>query len=434
MAGRENDATDGPMPLEPFQRLALALAIGFLVGVERGWRARDVAEGGRTAGIRTYALTGLLGGVAGLLSQSLGGWAFAAIGLPFAGAFILFKQREQAHDDDHSVTAVVAALLVFSLGAYATLGDGRIAGAAAVAATTLLAFKAVLHDWLKRLTWPELRSALVLLAMSVVALPLLPDRGFGPYGVVNPYELWLLTIAMAGVSFVAYAAIRIFGPARGLMVGSAAGAVVSSTAVTLHLGRLTRQAPQAAAFHAGAALMAGGVMAVRVGAIAAVLAPALLQRLAPPLAAFAGVSFLLALGAAGLSSRRLPTEPAASPMKSPFEFGLVLKFVLVLGAIMAAARVLAALYGSQGLLPLAAFAGLADVDAVTLAVARMTREDGLDLEFAAYAVLLATAVDSGSKVVIATVVGGVRFGLLFAGGTLLAAGVAAAVLYGAGAG
>src|SRR6187455_2976386 len=96
------------------ERLALALAIGFLIGVERGWRERDIAEGGRTAGIRTYALSGLLGGLTGLLGQSVGGWAFATLGLPFAAAFIWFKHQEQADDRDHSVTAVVAALLVFA--------------------------------------------------------------------------------------------------------------------------------------------------------------------------------------------------------------------------------------------------------------------------------------------------------------------------------
>jgi uncharacterized membrane protein (DUF4010 family) len=77
--------------------------------------------------------------------------------------------------------------------------------------------------------------------MSFVALPLLPDKGYGPYQSVNPHELWLLTIAMAGVSFVAYVAIRVFGPSRGLILADAAGALVSSTAVTLNLARLNKE-------------------------------------------------------------------------------------------------------------------------------------------------------------------------------------------------
>ncbi|RAK68486.1 MgtC/SapB family protein [Phenylobacterium kunshanense] len=411
---------------EEFQRLGLALAIGFLVGVERGWRGRDIAEGGRTAGIRTYALMGLLGGVAALLAETLGGWAFATVGLPLAAAFILFKQHEQQEEDDHSVTAIVAALMVFALGAYACIGDWRVAAAAAVIVTALLAFKPVLHDWLRKLTWPELRSALILLAMSFVALPLLPDQAYGPWDSVNPRELWLLTIAMAGISFLAYVAMRVLGPTRGVIVASLAGALVSSTAVTIQLGRLNRQAPDGTLAHAGGALLAGGVMVARIAAIAAVLAPALFQRLLPPLAAFAVVSAILGVAAA-IKSRDGEGAQDLSGMKSPFDLGLVLKFALVLGVVMAAARILSGLYGAGSLLPVAALAGLVDVDAITLTVSRMV-EQGLDLRLAALAVLVAAAVDSVSKSVIALVVGGKRFGLMYAAGTVIAGAAAGAAL------
>lgn len=411
---------------EEFERLGLSLAIGFLVGVERGWRGRDIAEGGRTAGIRTYALMGLLGGVAALLAHDLGGWAFATVGLPLAAAFILFKQHEQAEEDDHSVTAIVAGLLVFALGAYACIGDWRVAAAAAVVVTALLAFKPVLHEWLKKLTWPELRSALILLAMTFVALPLLPDQAYGPYASVNPRELWLLTIAMAGVSFLAYTAMRVLGPTRGVIVASVAGALVSSTAVTIQLGRLNREAPDGTLAHAGGALLAGGVMVARIAAIAAVLAPALFYRLLPPLAAFAAVSAILGLAAA-LRAKAGEASQDLSGMKSPFDLGLVLKFALVLGVVMAAARILSGLYGSGGLLPVAALAGLVDVDAITLTVSRMVGQ-GLDLRLAALAVLVAAAVDSVSKSVIALVVGGRRFGLMYAAGTLVAGAAAGAAL------
>lgn len=408
-----------PVPGDQPERLALALAIGFLVGVERGWRERDEAEGGRTAGIRTYALTGLLGGVAGLLGVPLGGWAFAALGLPFAGAFIWFKLREQADQHDHSVTAVVAALLVFALGAYAVLGDAATAAGAGVVVTALLAFKDVLHGWLRRLTWPELRSALVLLAMTLVALPLLPDRGFGPHAVFNPHELWLLTILMAGVSFAAYALVKVFGPSRGLVAASIAGAMVSSTAVTINLGRLAREDVGQTRLAASGALLAGGVMALRILGVIAVLGPVLLPHLAAPLVMFALISALAAWATIGRGGG--PSPASAWPMKSPFEFGLVLKLALVLGGVLAAARALTAVYGSAGLLPLSAVAGLADVDAVVLAVARMTAREGLDHGLAAQAVLLAAAVDSLSKTGIALAVGGRRFAAWFGAGTAAAA-------------
>lgn len=413
------------MDLDLFERLGVALAIGFLVGVERGWRAREVAEGRRTAGIRTYALSGLLGGVAGLLSQALGGWAFAALGGAFAAAFVIFKLREQEAGDDYSVTDIVAALLVFGLGAYATVGDWRLAAAAAVVTAGLLAAKGGLHTWLRALTWPELRSALVLLAMSFVLLPLMPDRGFGPYAAFNPRELWVLTIGLAGVSFVGYVAARMLGGARGALLGSAIGALISSTAVTFHLARVERVAPDPRRA-AAAALVAGAVMAARIAAIVGVLAPPLLGRVAAPLAAFAAMSTALGLGLAFRG--RDESEGTAAALKSPFDLGVVLKFALVLAVVMAAARVLSGLYGAGGLLAVSALAGLADVDAVAMTAAQMTA-GGLALELGAYAVLIAAGMDSLSKCVIAWTVGGQRFGRLFLAGTAAAAAAAGGALY-----
>lgn len=415
------------MSLDLIQRLALALAIGFLVGVERGWRAREVAEGGRTAGVRTYALIGLLGGITGLLSQTLGGWAFAAMGMPLAGAFILFKYQEQARDNDRSVTAIVAALLVFALGAYAAVGDGQVAGAAAVVITAILAFKDALHTWLKRLTWEELRSALVLLAMGLVILPLLPDKAFGPYDSVNLHELWLLTIAMAGISFAAYAAIKVFGPSKGVIVASLAGALVSSTAVTLYLARMNKTAPRPLAY-AGAAVLAGGVMAVRLCVIALALSPDLFRHVVWPLGAIAGSSAAMGLLAVWRGDHLGKTEPDM-PMKSPFELAVVGKFALMLGVALVAARILTGLYGAGGLFTVAAVAGLVDVDAVTLAAGRMTA-GGLDVQLGAWAVFIAVLADSVSKSAIATMVGGRTLGAWFTAGTAasLVAGVGAAVL------
>lgn len=416
------------MELDQLQRVALALGIGFLVGVERGWHAREVAEGGRTAGLRTFALTGLLGGIAGLLSQSLGAWAFIGVALPFAAAFTWFKWTEQQDEGDHSVTAVVAALLVFALGAYCVVGDWHIAAVSAVAVTALLALKTVLHDWLGSLTWPELRSALILLAMSVVVLPLLPNRGFGPYEAVNPYELWLLTIVLAGISFAAYVLVRVLGPSRGLVAASLAGSLVSSTAATLNAARIARQDPQMVRLAAGCALLAGAVMGTRMLVIVAALAPQLTFGLAWTLGVFAAVcagTGLLAIGRRGLST----ATQQALPMKSPFDLGLVLQLALVLGGVMAAARVLSSLFGAAGILPLSAVAALVDVDAVVLATARLAADGELNQTVALQAILIAAAAGSASKSLVSVFVGGRAFGLIFVGGTVLATVAAAAALF-----
>ena len=152
--------------LELFQRLALALAIGFLVGIERGWREREGPSGSRVAGIRTFALSGLLGGIWGALYPVIGGPALGLGALGFAIGFTVFQWRESVAENNLSATALIAGLVVFALGVYAMLGSMAVAGAAGVITFALLAEREALHEFLKKVTWPELRAALILLAMT----------------------------------------------------------------------------------------------------------------------------------------------------------------------------------------------------------------------------------------------------------------------------
>jgi uncharacterized membrane protein (DUF4010 family) len=216
---------------ELFRRLAVALAIGLLIGLERGWQLREEAEGERTAGLRTYALAGLLGGVCAAASAVSSPLLLAVALASFTAAFTLFAWFEATTEHNFSVTGVVAAILTFMLGAYAVLGHPLVAVAAAVAMAVLLALKEPLHSWVRALTWPEIRAVLTLLVMSFLLLPLLPNRTIDPWDVFNPAEIWLLAILIAGVSFVGYIAIRLMGDQTGIVVASIAGGVTSSTAI-----------------------------------------------------------------------------------------------------------------------------------------------------------------------------------------------------------
>jgi uncharacterized membrane protein (DUF4010 family) len=137
--------------------------------------------------------------------------AFAA----FTAAIAVFRYQEMVHDKTFGATTVVAAMLAFALGALAVVGNQKAAAAAGVATALLLALKAVSHEWIKRLTWEELRAGLILLAMTVILLPLLPDRDLVPWFPVNPHEIWLLTILIAALSSVGYVAMRRAGPSVG---------------------------------------------------------------------------------------------------------------------------------------------------------------------------------------------------------------------------
>ncbi|MGD9802212.1 MAG: MgtC/SapB family protein [Hyphomicrobiaceae bacterium] len=412
--------------IELFQRLALALAIGLLIGLERGWQARQEQEGERAAGLRTHALLALLGGVCGVLASRLSDGAGVWLGLAFAvagGTIILFRYRETGFDGTFGATTVVAAQLAFALGALAVLGDRSAATAAGVAVAGLLALKGSLHSWVQRLTWPELRSVLLLAAMSVILLPVLPNRTIDPMNAINPFAIWLLTVLIGVISFVGYVAIKLTGTRRGVALTGLAGGLASSTAATLALGKLARSHPEKAALMAGGAMLAGATMMVRVAVVAGVIAPALLTIVLLPLLAAALVTaiaafVLLVRGKSNDSDNNDDTEIAVG---NPLDLAAVLKFGVLLTVIGFAANVATKLAGSTGAYLLAALSGIAEVDAITLSMARLAGH-GLDLGIAALAVLIAATANTVSKIVIGWVAGGAAFGKWMAFVAILAIG------------
>jgi uncharacterized membrane protein (DUF4010 family) len=402
-------------------RLGLALALGFVIGLERGWKERDEGEGKRAAGLRTFSLIGLMGGIFGVLSPT-GEHVLLAVGFVTTGAIMaLFIWRENVREGDYSATTIVAALLTFILGALAVLGEMAVAAGAGVATVGLLAYKSQLHGFLARLTWAELRSGFLLAAMTFIALPLLPDRALDPWGALNPHELWLITILIAAVSFAGYVAVKLVGPSRGLVLAASVGGLVSSTVVTLSLARLVPANVERLGLLAGAIIASGAVMLLRVLFLAGVLNLPLALALAGPLlaaAAVQAVSAALLIGRDGKDG----TEAQGLVHRNPFLLSEVLRFGAMLAAVMLAAGIAQSIYGGSGLLAVAAISGLADVDAVTLSVAGMGPPDRIGVA----AILLAIGVNNIAKSVYAWSAGGRKLGLM-----LLALNIAAIVVAGA---
>lgn len=406
-----------PLPDLAF-RLALALAIGFVIGLERGWRERDEEEGRRTAGLRTFSLIGLMGGILGALSQG-GGVLLLAAGFVTIGLVLgAFMWREGQHDKDFSATSLVAALLTFSLGAYAVAGEPTGAAGAAVATAILLANKRTLHGWMERLTWIELRAGLLLAAMTFIALPLLPDRTLDPWDSLNPHDLWLMTILIAAVSFAGYAAVKLAGPKSGLILAAAMGGLFASTAVTLSLARLAKSNGAHLKMLAGGILAAGCVMLLRVLAVTALINAVLALRLATVL-----LTAALTMGVIALSLVRLDRTGMAAgrttgfKLKNPFDFFQVLRFGGLLVVVILAVALVRRYAGDAGLLGLAALSGLADVDAMTLSVARLGEVNDLAVD----AILVTVAVNSLVKAAYAAVSGNARLAALVFAGTVAAA-------------
>ena len=409
-----------------FERLALALAIGLLFGVERGWQEREAKDGSRAAGIRTFTLIGLLGGIWALLAGHASGAVLGFAALAFSGWFGFFEWREESAQGRHSATGFVAGLLAFALGAYAILGDKAAAGSAAIAATFILAERRALHGFLEKLKWVELRAALLLLVMTFVLLPVLPDRTVDPWGAINPHQLWLFSILTAGVSYAGYIAVEFAGARNGLLYAGAAGGLVSSTTVTWTFARMARAYGQGHTDVAAGIIASWTVSLIRMTSIATVLAPAL----AFPLGAPVGAAACVTLAGLALLYRRsvLQRTDVKLALTDPFDIWTVLQFTAVLAAVMLAAKLLSTGFGQGGLIGLAAASGLADVDPITLSMARETGTT-LTAGYAAIVILVAAGANLVAKCVLAAFFGGARFSAPLAAIAALSFLAASAVVF-----
>ncbi len=406
-------------------RLATSLAIGLLVGLERGWRTRGEQDHQRAAGFRTFALSGLLGGVTGAVALQTNGLVIGFVFLGYAAAFAAFHWLEAKAERNVSVTSVVAGMLTFLLGTMSVAGDPRVAIACAVAMTGLLALREWIHSGIASLTWHELRAILILLAMSFLLLPVLPNRTIDPWNSINLYEIWLLAILTAGISFVGYVAVRILGDRLGIVTTAIAGGLASSTVTTLTFARLNREHPGSFRLLSAGILIAGAVMLARVAAVAVALNQALFGPLVLPLASAATI---LAMGAAILLLSNIERNTPKLLMQNPLAFGTALKSAAFIGAVILTAEIVRQTFGSTGVLMVAALSGVADVDAVTISMARLGGGD-LDLTIAAQAIMIAVSVNTISKAMIAGWAGGRDIGILVGGvsGVAVATGLAATI-------
>ncbi|MFB1486775.1 MULTISPECIES: MgtC/SapB family protein [unclassified Thiocapsa] len=404
-----------------FAELAVALAIGLLIGVERGWKDRSAEEGRRVAGVRTYALLGFLGGISGLVAGPSGGLTLGLIFVGLAGALTVAHVLDYRRDEDVGITSLVAGLMTFLLGALAVLGELAAAAAAAVVTALVLGYKPLIHRWIHAIEQKDLKASLTLLLISVVLLPILPDQGYGPWNAVNPREIWWMVVLIASISFVGYYAMKLVGTRRGILFTGLFGGLASSTALTLHFSRLARARTEMAPVLATAILVACATMFPRMLLVSTLIHPPLLPSLLWPAATMA----LIAYGFAAvfwLTQPRGGDGDADALLDNPLELKSAVGFGLLLALVMVSAKGLESWVGASGIMMLAAASGIADVDAITLTIARISRDE-LPLGIAVSSIVIAAAVNSLVKGIIAASVGGRALGLRVAL-PLLGAGLA----------
>lgn len=390
--------------------LLASLAAGLVIGIERGWSQRQRDDGARVAGLRTFSLVGLLGGLLVLLADPLNG-----LGLPVAllglSMLLAVAYRESARlSRDLSITTAVALLLTLLLGAAAMHGHVALALSSAVVAAVLLDLKSTLHRWLRMIEQRELAAALQLLVLSVVILPYLPNMGYGPYLALNPYQLWWAVVLIAGLSLAGHFAMRITGYQRGLFLTGVLGGLASSTAATLSLARLAGMQPELARLAGAGALAACGIMYFRMFILLASIAPGLLGSFGVSLA-ITGVT-LLSIGVwHWRGAEKLPQPASRGEAIAPFDLSTALVFAGFLALMAVLVPAAKEWLGSGGVYAVSALSGLLDVDAIAISVARFHRDRAIPTQVALIALCLAILANMSTKVAIARFVGGRAIGM-----------------------
>jgi uncharacterized membrane protein (DUF4010 family) len=347
--------------------LALALAIGLLIGFERGWQFREEPDGQRVAGVRTFAILGLLGGLAGLTVS--GPLLPIALLIVVAAAVMLLigHALEMRRDGNVSATAAIAAFATLLLGALASAGHQALAAITAAAMVTLLSARGPLHRLVEQSSEQDVRALVRLALVAFLVLPLLPDIGMGPYGSLNPRRIWVVVVVIGTISFAGYILTRWQGPRHGSLVAAALGALVSSTAVTLACAHALRR-NESTANQAGVAV-ASSIMLARTLLLVAALAPlavadvAILIGPALAISVIAAALLLWVTATPGGASAELPAKPPG--------LATALFFAALVAVITVAAAWFEHRVGEGGGAAVIAIGGMVDVDSAIAAIGAM---------------------------------------------------------------
>lgn len=412
-----------------FSRFGVALVIGILIGLQRE-HAHGEPDEELFAGVRTFALMGLLGCTAAFAADILGSpWVFIAI-TAVLGSLLAIAYFVSAWRGEIGLTTEAAVVVTILAGALCYWNQLALAAALAVATMVLLSLKLEMHRFAQRLTREDIYATLKFAVITAIILPVLPNQTYGPppLNVLNPYKIWLLVVLISGISFLGYVLIKLIGPSQGIGLTGLLGGLTSSTAVTLSFTQRSQKSQGLARPFALAIMVAWTVMFVRVVVEVTAVNVGLARVLWPPMAAagLAGTAYCLYL-----YRKHRVEEKEEIEFSNPFELAPAVKFALIFAVILLMSKAAQTYLGNAGLYLSSIVSGLADVDAIALSMAELSGQpDGLAPQIAARATVLATFANTCVKgaIVVAGGAPGLRNALLPGFLLMLVSGVGVAFL------
>jgi uncharacterized membrane protein (DUF4010 family) len=379
---------------------AMALLLGLLIGMEREHSKEQIPL---FAGIRTFPLITMFGFLCGLTARAGWGWMLP-VGLAGVCALAVAAYMVKARGPHQGSTTEFMILLAFLFGALAALGYLITAATFAVAATLLLSFKAPLHRLAESIQEDEIYAILKFLVVSVIILPLLPNRTFGALNALNPRLIWWVVVLISGLNMVGYVLMKFLGARQGIAVTGILGGMISSTAATVDLAHQARTAGASLArYFALGITIASTIMFVRVVVVTAAIDGPLARSLTLPitLPVMVGVGISIYLW-----KRKESDREATLQLKNPMELGSAIKFALLFAVVLVVSKAGYKYFGSAGMYVTGMLAGLQDVDPFIITAARMARDSIVSPNTANASILLSCATNTLVKGGIAAVLGG----------------------------
>ncbi|MES2304327.1 MAG: MgtC/SapB family protein [Gemmatimonadota bacterium] len=408
------------------ENLAVAALIGLIVGTEREWSGPEAGPGRRFAGLRTFFLLGILGGIAGLLIGSdatIPGSILLAAGAAFN--VVAYARAVRGTESPRDGTTEAAGLVVLALATFAGLGYLLLAAGTGAAVVFALGEKQRLHWLVRRIGQEEMHAALQFLVLALVILPLLPTGPYESFWGFRPRVLWAMVLLLSGINFAGYLARRLVGPGKGYGITGALAGLISSTALTLQFSRISRAEPQHARGLALGVIAACTILPARIVLVSLALSPAVALHLLW----YAVPAFVVgAACSAWLLRKSGSAEAATDPPKSPLRLWSALQLAIAFEVAFVAIRYAQAHFGSSGMVGSALFFGVADLDALTVSMNRLAVNGDSEIA-AARAIGLGLLTNTVSKMVIAVVVGAKAFRKLAVGGLLVTAVALGAMLW-----
>jgi uncharacterized membrane protein (DUF4010 family) len=392
--------------MQVYLTLAMSLGIGLLIGLQR-----ERTES-RLGGVRTFPLISLLGSFCGLLAQEFGSWimasGFVALFGVLAVSDFLATQRE---DTEHGQTTEIAALLTFALGAYLVKGDRGVAALAAGVLVVLLHLKAPLHRFVQKMGPRDMTAIVQFVVITLIVLPLLPNRPYGPLKVLNPFDIWRMVVLIVGISLAGYIALKVLGPKAGAFASGVLGGLVSSTATTIAYARRGKASGRSSKLPAFVVQLASAMVYVRIIVIVAIIAPCFVSQIALPVTAM--FLWMALISASFFLFLRGEDESLPGP-RNPAELRTALVFGVVYALVLLATALVKEHFGSKGLYFVAGTSGLADMDAIAISISRQLFGHGVDANNAWRLLLVASMTNLIFKSVVSAVLGERRFALTMA--------------------